>query len=128
MAVVVNEQIGQPEKGRRKRIGLRRKQVEFLAELYKVREGGCLTRAQLCRRTGTNNNSVTHDSIGSYDPDIRARRDRDNGYLCLITLGYVVVSSMLIEGLREIVYEITPAGRRAFEIERDKKRGSKEEG
>lgn len=101
-------------------------QVKFLEVLYNAR--GSLTRKVLSERTGCNPTNVTANALGYVDVACRTAREEKMGYKSLLTLGFVGMKSLDVEGREEKVYFITPEGRKAYEehLERVKQVSGKE--
>lgn len=88
-------------------------QVKFLEVLYSAK--GSLTRKVLSERTGCHPTNVTANALGYVDIECRSAREEKMGYKSLLTLGYVGMKSIDVEGREEKVYFITPEGRKAYE-------------
>lgn len=73
---------------------------------------GLLSRKVLYDELGYTHRAGLNDVLGRNDPEKRSFRDKKHP--SLITLGYVEVMNLDIEGVVEIVYRITPAGRNAL--------------
>lgn len=103
---------GSGKKVRRAKVGLRTNQLLFLEALYVA--NGPLTRHQMCVRTGCHPTNVTANALGRIDLESRRRLDTINGYPCLLTLEYVTMDELEIEGVMETVYHLSPSGREAY--------------
>jgi hypothetical protein len=103
------------QRRQRKRIsGLQKAQVKFLAILADAL--GPLNVTQLLERAGVNPISTNNvaNSIGRVSKEAREARDKELGYASLITLKYVRVIELDIDGKSETVFDITDLGREAL--------------
>ena len=87
------------------------KQIQVLQLLA---DGALLDRAALYDRLGFTQHSGLNDILGRMDPDKRAKNDQR--YPSLLTLGYVIIKRLDIDGVWENCYEITPSGKKALEV------------
>lgn len=85
---------------------------------------GPLTRMKLTTRIGFETDSAAGRAVGYSDPIKRAKFERSQygGYRkSLLSLGYVRELTLDIDGLKEVVVELTPAGRLALVRHKDVK-------
>lgn len=90
-------------------IRLRNKQVTFLRVLSQAR--GPLPRLTLCERAKAHPTQVAFNALGAVGLKERASRESKTGYPSLLTLGFVSIEQLVVEGKRETLWSITPAGR-----------------
>lgn len=97
-------------------------QIRVLRAL--VASDGPLSRAKLSDRTGNETQVMVGRAVGYSDPIKRAKfeQTKDGGYRkSLLSLGYVRELTLDIDGLKEVVVELTPAGRLALVRHKDVK-------
>lgn len=85
---------------------------------------GPLSRSKIARKVGTEAEHSVRWAIGYSDPVKRAKfeQTKDGGYRkSLLSLGYVRELTLDIDGLKEVVVELTPAGRLALVRHKDVK-------
>ena len=85
---------------------------------------GPLTRMKLTTRIGFETDAAAGRAVGYSDPLKRARfeHSRYGGFRkSLLSLGYVRELTLDIDGLKEVVVELTPAGRLALVRHKDLK-------
>lgn len=99
------------KKSRKTKEGLRKPQVHILKILL---PGGFLSRSKIADRSLIAINTLC-PMLGTGDPDASERIEKRCGVKSLVTLGYVNVITIDVDGLAEDVYSITAAGREAFE-------------
>lgn len=113
-----------PADGRsRKKSGMTTPQIRVLQILKAAKEGGGLSRGEISRRGGYDTPVCLSRAIGYSDPDKRRafEQTKDGGgepgkpFPSLITLGFVYESEIDVEGLKETIVSLTPAGVAAYE-------------
>lgn len=87
-------------------------QVKVLQILSKCK--GRMTRAKLYEKLGFKTNAGLNDVLGRNDPE--KRKERDQKYPSLLTLEYIDLMELDIDGLIENSYSITPRGRKSLLI------------
>lgn len=93
---------------------LRKPQAAILEVLAKAK--GPMTRTQVAERAGYKSAVGIRAEIGW--PDLDCRKNYDKNVLptpCLLTMGWAKELTLDIDGRKEHVIQITPAGRKALE-------------
>lgn len=94
--------------------GLRVPQIRILRALEKANKP--LTRNAIVEKvTQGDSPTATGYSLGPTNPDLFAKYQKECGYPCLLLLKYVKMHNLDIDGVKETVFEITAAGRKALE-------------
>lgn len=89
---------------------LRKPQIAILQVLPKR---GWLSRREIAKRADMQQNTLC-PMLGSKDPDARAKAEIRGKCTSLLTLGYVQIDEVDVDGVIEIVYRITTTGQTAL--------------
>lgn len=84
-----------------------------IAVLKLLGKGACLTRSKMYDSLGYANHSGLNDVLGKNDPAKRAEADKK--YPSLLTLGFIRMTEIDVDGRTEAAYEITGKGKQALE-------------